>query len=54
VADYLRLHAEVSVELNLNDRFVDLVDEGYDLALRVWRGTSAWSLRGGRRSCAGV
>jgi DNA-binding transcriptional LysR family regulator len=35
VADYLRLHSEVSVELNLNDRFVDLVEEGYDLAVRI-------------------
>lgn len=35
VAEYLSLHKEVSVELNLNDRFVDLVDEGYDLAVRI-------------------
>jgi DNA-binding transcriptional LysR family regulator len=35
ITDYLRLHPEVSVDLNLNDRMVDLVDEGYDAAIRV-------------------
>lgn len=33
--DYLRLHPEVSVDLNLNDRVTDLVDEGYDAAIRI-------------------
>ena len=35
VADYLALHPEVSVELNLNDRMVDLVEEGIDAAIRI-------------------
>ncbi|MYN26209.1 LysR family transcriptional regulator [Duganella levis] len=35
LTDYLRLHPEVSVDLNLNDRTVDLVDEGYDAAIRI-------------------
>ncbi|WP_432380325.1 LysR family transcriptional regulator [Duganella sp. P38] len=35
LTDYLRLHPEVSVDLNLNDRMVDLVDEGYDAAIRI-------------------
>lgn len=35
IADYLGLHPEVSVELALNDRFVDLIDEGFDVAVRV-------------------
>ena len=35
IADYLQLHQEVSVDLNLNDRMVDLVEEGYDVAVRI-------------------
>ncbi len=35
IADYLAQYPEVSVDLNLNDRVVDLVDEGYDIAIRV-------------------
>jgi DNA-binding transcriptional LysR family regulator len=37
IADYLQLHPEVSVDLNLNDRMVDLVEEGYDAAIRIAR-----------------
>lgn len=32
---YLQHYPEVSVDLALNDRVVDLVDEGYDLAIRI-------------------
>jgi DNA-binding transcriptional LysR family regulator len=35
MADYLALHPEVSLELNLNDRVIDLVEEGYDAAVRI-------------------
>jgi DNA-binding transcriptional LysR family regulator len=35
VTDYLALHAEVNLDLNLNDRVVDIVDEGYDAAIRI-------------------
>jgi DNA-binding transcriptional LysR family regulator len=35
VADYMAAQPEVTVELTLNDRIVDLVDEGYDLAVRI-------------------
>jgi DNA-binding transcriptional LysR family regulator len=33
--DYLKQFPEVSVELNLSNRFVDLIDEGYDAVFRV-------------------
>lgn len=32
---YLRQHPEVSIELTLNNRKVDLIDEGYDVCFRV-------------------
>ena len=35
MADYLDAYPEVSLELNLNDRLVDLVEEGYDAAIRI-------------------
>jgi DNA-binding transcriptional LysR family regulator len=35
ISDYLRLHPEVSVDLSLNDRMVDLVEEGFDAAVRI-------------------
>ena len=33
--DFLAIHPDVSVELVMNDRFVDLVDEGFDVAVRI-------------------
>lgn len=35
VQRFVRLHPQVEVELVLNDRFVDLVEEGVDLAVRL-------------------
>ena len=32
---YLRQQSDVSLDLHLNDRAVDLVDEGYDAAIRI-------------------
>src|SRR6516162_460735 len=37
IADYMATYPDVAVELTLNDRIVDLVEEGYDLAVRVAR-----------------
>ncbi|CAN5206731.1 LysR family transcriptional regulator [soil metagenome] len=35
IQTFLQRHADVELELNASDRVVDLVDEGYDLALRI-------------------
>jgi len=35
VAEYLKLYPQVSGELMLSDRFVNLVDDGVDVALRI-------------------
>ncbi|MBH0239538.1 LysR family transcriptional regulator [Methylobrevis albus] len=35
VMEFLALHPAIRIDLNLDDRFVDLVDEGFDCAVRV-------------------
>src|ERR671922_1391932 len=35
IADFLAQHAEVRFDVSLSDRFVDLVEEGFDLAVRI-------------------
>lgn len=35
MTEYLALYPEVNLDLNLNDRVVDLVEEGYDAAVRI-------------------
>lgn len=35
VADFMALHAKLEVDLQLTDRFVDIVGEGFDLAIRI-------------------
>ena len=37
IAAYTERHPQVRVEMVLNDRLVDLVEEGYDLAIRIGR-----------------
>jgi DNA-binding transcriptional LysR family regulator len=35
LGEFARLHPRVTVDLGLNDRLVDLVEEGWDLAIRI-------------------
>ena len=35
LADYLERYPEITLDLVVNDRFIDLVEEGFDLAIRV-------------------
>lgn len=35
--EFLARHPDVRIDMTLNDRYVDLVDEGYDLAVRIAR-----------------
>ncbi|MBF0309580.1 MAG: LysR family transcriptional regulator [Magnetococcales bacterium] len=35
VADFLGLYPRLQVEMVMNDRFVDLVEEGFDMAVRI-------------------
>lgn len=37
IADYAQRHPQVKLDLSLSDRRVDLVEEGFDLAVRVGR-----------------
>jgi DNA-binding transcriptional LysR family regulator len=35
VSEYLKRHPQIQLDLSLNERVVDLVEEGFDLAIRV-------------------
>jgi DNA-binding transcriptional LysR family regulator len=35
LAEFVHLHPAVSIDLGLSDRYVDLIDEGWDLAVRI-------------------
>ncbi|RUQ68177.1 LysR family transcriptional regulator [Azospirillum doebereinerae] len=37
VAEFLERYPSIEIDMDLNDRYVDLVDEGYDLAIRIGR-----------------
>lgn len=41
LSDFLGLHSEIEVDLALNDRFVDVIDEGFDLAVRIGKLTDS-------------
>ncbi|MEZ5557892.1 MAG: LysR substrate-binding domain-containing protein [Pseudomonadales bacterium] len=44
VAGFMREHPQVQLELVLNDRFVDLIEEGFDVSVRVAEPEHATSL----------
>lgn len=35
IAEFLERHPSIEIDMDLNDRYVDLIDEGYDVAVRV-------------------
>jgi DNA-binding transcriptional LysR family regulator len=35
ICDYLSAYPDVNIELSLSDRFVDIIDEGFDVAIRI-------------------
>jgi DNA-binding transcriptional LysR family regulator len=37
IPDFLRRYPEVDVDMTLNDRYVDLIEEGFDVAVRIGR-----------------
>lgn len=37
IAEFLQRHPDLNVEMELSDRMVDVVDEGFDLAIRITR-----------------
>lgn len=41
VASFMALHPELRVDLHVNDRVVDLVEEGFDMAIRIGRLTDS-------------
>lgn len=41
IRDFLTRYPEVELDLSLNDRYVDVVDEGFDLAIRIGRLTDS-------------
>jgi len=37
IADFMQRHPAIEIDIDLNDRYVDLIDEGYDMAVRIGR-----------------
>ena len=35
LAEFMRQYPDVTVDMNLNDRIVDVIDEGYDVSIRI-------------------
>ena len=41
VSDFLSEYRELSISLTLNDRFTDLIEEGFDIAIRIAQSTDS-------------
>lgn len=41
LCDFMDRYSDLTIDLTLNDRFVDVVDEGYDLAVRIGKLTDS-------------
>jgi DNA-binding transcriptional LysR family regulator len=50
IADFLAIHSDINIELEATDRVVDLIEEGFDLAVRF--GTLPESTLIARRLCS--
>jgi DNA-binding transcriptional LysR family regulator len=50
IADFMAVHADINIELEASDRIVDLIEEGFDLAVRF--GTLPESTLIARRLCS--
>ena len=37
IAEFMKKYDDLSIDVQLNDRFVDIVDEGFDMAVRIGR-----------------
>ncbi|HYG88192.1 MAG TPA: LysR family transcriptional regulator [Azospirillum sp.] len=37
IADFMQRFPAIEIDIDLNDRYVDLIDEGYDVAVRIGR-----------------
>jgi DNA-binding transcriptional LysR family regulator len=37
IAEFLRRHPGLEIDMDLNDRYVDLIEDGYDVAIRIGR-----------------
>ncbi|UEM18909.1 LysR family transcriptional regulator [Skermanella mucosa] len=37
IAEFLRRHPGLEIDMDLNDRYIDLIEEGYDVAVRIGR-----------------
>jgi DNA-binding transcriptional LysR family regulator len=53
VAEFCTRYPDIEIELELNDRHVDMVDEGYDLAVRIGRLNDS-TLRGRKLVSCGI